>query len=104
LGSSAKTDASFTEEINLNVAENRIKNSFFYWPGSDTGENSPVFIKLMMVPRTYTTRIETVWSGSLPEQERPHLITLYFDEPDHTGHTFSLYLMRIELWCKDGLL
>jgi alkaline phosphatase D len=92
LGSSAKTDASFYGGNPIwNVAEKQgIKTASFYWPGSDTGENSPSIYKTYDGSVPYATRIETVLEWlALPEQERPHLITLYFDEPDHTGHTFG---------------
>ncbi|MEP6931732.1 MAG: ectonucleotide pyrophosphatase/phosphodiesterase, partial [Flavobacterium sp.] len=39
---------------------------------------------------TYEARIDSVLKWlELPEKQRPHLITLYFDEPDHTGHDFG---------------
>ena len=92
LGSSAKTDASFYGGNPIwNVAEEQgVKTASFYWPGSDTGEKSPSIYKTYDASVPYTARIETVLQWlALPEQERPHLITLYFDEPDHTGHTFG---------------
>ena len=92
LGSSAKTDASFYGGNPIwNVAEEQgVKTASFYWPGSDTGEKSPSIYKTYDASVPYTVRIETVLQWlALPEQERPHLITLYFDEPDHTGHTFG---------------
>ena len=92
LGSSAKTDASFYGGNPIwNVAEEQgVKTASFYWPGSDTGKKSPSIYKNYDGTVPYSTRIETVLQWlALPEQERPHLITLYFDEPDHTGHTFG---------------
>jgi hypothetical protein len=64
------------------------------------GENSPSIYKTYDGSRTYTTRIETVWSGSVPEQERPHLITCILMRRITRGTPSDLYLMRIELWCK----
>jgi hypothetical protein len=57
---------------------------------------SPSIFKTRDASVPYSSRIETVieWL-KLPEKERPHLITLYFNEPDHTGHTLDLYLMKI---------
>lgn len=92
LGSSAKTDASFYGGNPIwNVAEEQgVKTASFYWPGSDTGKKSSTIYKTYDGTVPYSTRIETVLQWlALPEQERPHLITLYFDEPDHTGHTFG---------------
>jgi alkaline phosphatase D len=92
LGTSAKTDASFYGGNPIwDVAEKQgVKTASFYWPGSDTGEKSPSIYKTYDGSVPYTTRIDTVLDWlALPEKERPHLVTLYFDEPDHTGHTFG---------------
>jgi hypothetical protein len=62
----------------------------------------PVFIKLMMVPYLDSNRNCLEWLGT--RAERPHLITLYFDERITRGTPSGLYLMRIELWCKGGPL
>jgi alkaline phosphatase D len=92
LGSNAKTDGRFYGGNPIwNVAEQQgVRTAAFYWPGSDTGERSPSIFKTYDASVPYSSRIETVieWL-KLPEKERPHLITLYFDEPDHTGHTFG---------------
>ncbi|UQD56325.1 ectonucleotide pyrophosphatase/phosphodiesterase [Flavobacterium sp. K5-23] len=92
LSSIAKTDARFYGGNPIwNVAEQQgIKTASFYWPGSDIGDRSPSIFKTYDASVPYATRIETVidWL-KLPEKERPHLITLYFDEPDYTGHTFG---------------
>lgn len=74
-----------------NVAETQgVKTASFYWPGSDTGAKSPSIYKKYDASIPYETRIDTFikWL-QLPEKQRPHFITLYFDEPDHTGHTFG---------------
>jgi len=92
LGSSAKTDARFYGGNPIwNVAEEQgVKTASFFWPGSDTGDRSPSIFKRYDASVPYDSRIETVMEWlKLPEKERPHLITLYFDEPDYTGHTFG---------------
>jgi len=74
-----------------NVAEEQgVKTASYFWPGSDTGKKSPSIYRKYDDTVSYSERINTVidWLN-LPEKERPHLITLYFDEPDHTGHTFG---------------
>ncbi len=92
LSSNAKNDPQFYGGNPIwNVAEQQgVKTASFFWPGSDTGKNSPGIYKKYDDMVSYSTRIDTVieWLN-LPEKERPHLITLYFDEPDHTGHTFG---------------
>lgn len=67
-----------------------VKSACFYWPGSDTGAMSPSIFKEYDDTVSYNTRIATVMDWlQLPEVERPHLITLYFDQPDATGHDFG---------------
>jgi alkaline phosphatase D len=92
LSSAAKNDGQFYGGNPIwNVAEQQgVKTASFFWPGSDTGEKSPSIYKKYDETVAYSARIDTVieWLN-LPEKERPHLITLYFDEPDHTGHTFG---------------
>lgn len=92
LSGTAKTDAQFYGGDPIwNVAEKQgLKTASFFWPGSDTGEKSPSIYRKYDGRVSYSNRIDTVidWLN-LPEKDRPHLITLYFDEPDHTGHTFG---------------
>jgi alkaline phosphatase D len=92
LGSSAKMDARFYGGNPIwNVAEQQgVRTASFYWPGSDTGDKSPSIFKTYDALVPDEARIETVieWL-KLPEEERPHLVALYFDEPDNTGHTFG---------------
>ncbi|OOV26848.1 alkaline phosphatase family protein [Flavobacterium sp. LM5] len=74
-----------------NLAEQQgVKTACYYWPGSDTGVKSPSIFKIYDDTVSYESRINTVidWL-SLSESERPHLITLYFDQPDKTGHDFG---------------
>ncbi|KVV15361.1 ectonucleotide pyrophosphatase/phosphodiesterase [Flavobacterium sp. TAB 87] len=92
LSTSAKNNPDFYGGNPIwNVAEEQgIKTASFYWPGSDTGTKSPSIYKKYDDRVPYETRIDTVikWL-QLPEAQRPHLITLYFDEPDHTGHVYG---------------
>ena len=92
LSSKAKNDSRFYGGNPIwNVAEEQgIKSASFFWPGSDTDQKRPGIYKNYDDKVPYETRIDTVikWL-QLPEKQRPHLITLYFDEPDHTGHNFG---------------
>ena len=74
-----------------NVAEQQgVKTASFFWPGSDIDKRKPSYYKNYDNKIPYGTRIDTVLKWlQLPEKQRPHLITLYFDEPDHTGHNFG---------------
>ncbi|MGL2995020.1 ectonucleotide pyrophosphatase/phosphodiesterase [Flavobacterium sp. TSSA_36] len=74
-----------------NLAEEQgVKAASYYWPGSDTGVKSPSIYKVYDDKVSYSERMKTIidWL-QLPESERPHLITLYFDQPDKTGHDFG---------------
>lgn len=92
LSSKAKNDSRFYGGNPIwNVAEQQgVKAASFFWPGSDTDQKRPGIYKEYDNKTPYETRIDTVikWL-QLPEKQRPHFITLYFDEPDHTGHSFG---------------
>jgi predicted AlkP superfamily pyrophosphatase or phosphodiesterase len=92
LSTNAKNDSRFYGGNPIwNAAEQQgIKTASFFWPGSDTDQKRPTYYKKYDDKIPYGNRIDTVikWL-QLPEQQRPHLITLYFDEPDHTGHNFG---------------
>lgn len=64
-----------------------------YWVGSDVAVNGKYatywwgYGQNML---TYEERVDQVLKYlDLPARERPHLIMLYFDEPDHSGHSFG---------------
>jgi predicted AlkP superfamily pyrophosphatase or phosphodiesterase len=74
-----------------NLAEEQgVKAACFYWPGSDTGVKCASIFKEYDESVSYENRINNVieWLN-LSEAERPHLITLYFDQPDETGHNYG---------------
>lgn len=92
LSSNAKNDSRFYGGNPIwNVAEQQgIKTASFFWPGSDLDQRRPSYYKNYDSKIPYETRIDTVLKWlQLPEKQRPHLVTLYFDEPDHTGHNFG---------------
>jgi predicted AlkP superfamily pyrophosphatase or phosphodiesterase len=92
LSTNAKNDSRFYGGNPIwNVAEQQgVKTASFFWPGSDTDKKRPSYYKEYNDKIPYGNRIDTVikWL-QLPEKQRPHLVTLYFDEPDHTGHNFG---------------
>lgn len=64
----------------------------FYWPGSEAaiGGKLPTYYYPYNEKIPIANRIQTVVSWlSLPEAERPHLISFYFPEVDHMGHLFG---------------
>jgi len=92
LSSNTKNDSRFYGGNPIwNVAEQQgVKTASFFWPGSDLDQRRPGYYKNYDNKTPYETRIDTVLKWlQLPEKQRPHLVTLYFDEPDHTGHNFG---------------
>ena len=92
LSSKAKNDSRFYGGSPIwNVAEQQgVKSASFFWPGSDIDKRNPGIYKNYDNKIPYGARIDTVLKWlQLPEKQRPHLVTLYFDEPDHTGHNFG---------------
>ncbi len=72
------------------TAENQgVRSACFYWVGSEAAINgvSPTYWKKYQHDFPYDQRIDTVvhWF-SLPSARRPHLVMLYFDQPDGVGH------------------
>ncbi len=69
-----------------------VKAASFFWVGSETssGGKYPSYWKTYDGTVTYEARIDTVikWLG-YPDDKRPELVTLYFDEPDLTSHDFG---------------
>jgi predicted AlkP superfamily pyrophosphatase or phosphodiesterase len=66
-----------------------VKAAAFFWPGTEA-QIAGAWPSHWMpydgdIP--YDVRVDSVLTWlSLPSNERPRIITLYFDEPDHTGH------------------
>ena len=92
LSSDAKNDSRYYGGNPIwNLAEQQgVKTASFFWPGSDIDKRNPSYFKKYDSKIPYGARIDTVLKWlQLPEKQRPHLVTLYFDEPDHTGHNFG---------------
>jgi predicted AlkP superfamily pyrophosphatase or phosphodiesterase len=69
-----------------------VRSASFFWVGSEAPVEGihPSYWKKYDETVTYESRIDTVikWLGYPPEK-RPGLVTLYFDEPDATSHSFG---------------
>ena len=88
-----------------------LKTGVVYWPGSDVaiGGHYPTYYhNYMKKPLlSYAQRLaEVARLLSLPLTDRPRLVMLYFDEPDHTGHSFSPFSKetRRQVEHMDGML
>jgi alkaline phosphatase D len=80
------------EPIWVTAEKQGVKAGSFFWVGSEApvGGMHPSYWKKYDEKVTFGERIDTVikWLG-LPKEKRPELVTLYFDEPDHTSHSFG---------------
>lgn len=69
-----------------------VRTASYYWVGSETriNDSQPDRWKKFDSKTPYIDRADSVLKWlNLPEQERPHLVMWYLEEPDHTGHTYS---------------
>jgi alkaline phosphatase D len=80
------------EPIWVTAEKQGARAASFFWVGSEAavGGMHPTYWKKYDETVTYEARIDTVvkWLN-YPENQRPELVTLYFDEPDATSHTFG---------------
>jgi len=80
------------EPIWVTAEKQGLRAASFFWVGSEApvGGIQPTYWKKYDTNVPYDARIDTVvkWL-SYPEANRPELVTLYFDEPDATGHDFG---------------
>lgn len=80
------------EPIWVTAEKQGVRSASFFWVGSEApvGGMHPTYWKKYDKTVTFEERIDTVikWLG-YPPDKRPELVTLYFDEPDATSHTFG---------------
>ena len=80
------------EPIWVTAEKQGVRSASFFWVGSEApvGGIHPTYWKKYDETVTFEARIDTVikWLGYPPEK-RPELVTLYFDEPDATSHSFG---------------
>jgi len=76
-----------------NTAERQgVKAASFFWVGSEIPINGrrPSIWKMYDANVPFSARIDSVVSWlRLPEKNRPHLVLLYFQEPDAISHKFG---------------
>jgi len=68
-------------------SDHGIKSAAYFWVGSEVPTRRPDYMEPYNPAIPDTARVDHVlrWL-SLPEDKRPHLITLYFSSPDDEGH------------------
>lgn len=76
-----------------NLAEDQgVKSASFFWVGSEANiqNRQASYWKKYEHNFPFKQRVDTVLKWlKLPEKERPHLILLYFHEPDSHGHKYG---------------
>lgn len=82
------------EPIWITAQKQGLKTGNVYWVGSDIGIKStyPTYYrKWSATPRLdFAHRVDdAIRLLSLPQKERPRLVMVYFDEPDHSGHLYG---------------
>lgn len=82
------------EPIWLTAKRQGVTTATVYWVGSDVainGDHANYWHDYLKKPLlTFSERKdEVVRLLSLPADKRPHLVMCYFEEPDHSGHSFG---------------
>ncbi len=82
------------EPIWLTAKRQGVKASVVYWPGSDVairGQYPDYWHDYARRPLlTFPERVAEIERlMKLPEGERPQLVMAYFNEPDHSGHSYG---------------
>jgi alkaline phosphatase D len=80
------------EPIWVTAEKQGARAASFFWVGSEApvGGIHPSYWKKYDESVTFEARIDTVikWLG-YPQDKRPEMVTLYFDEPDATSHKYG---------------
>ncbi len=74
------------------AGRNGMKSASFFWPGSETRlpYKHPTYFKHYDGSVSHKERVDGVISWlQLPEEQRPHLIFLYFSDTDTQGHRYG---------------
>ena len=78
------------DPIWLTAKRQGVISATVYWVGSDVavkGDHANYWKDYLQDRLTHEQRVEEIIRLlSLPEEQRPHLVMAYFEEPDHTGH------------------
>ncbi|XP_051951428.1 ectonucleotide pyrophosphatase/phosphodiesterase family member 1-like [Xyrauchen texanus] len=80
------------EPVWLTAMKHKLKTATFFWPGSDVKINGkyPDFWTKYDSKIPFEKRVADIFKWlHLPEGKRPDFYTLYFEEPDSSGHRFG---------------
>jgi len=81
------------EPIWVTAEKNGIITATYFWVGSEApiGGYYPTYYKNYQAGIAPEDKVDQMISWlELPVRERPRLVCLYFNEPDHTGHVFGV--------------
>ena len=81
-----------SEPIWVTANKNNISTAIYHWVGSEAeimGYRPNIYKKYKNGINSYSKVDSAMKWLNLPEIERPKLIMLYFNEPDHTGHIYG---------------
>lgn len=76
----------------VTAEKQHLKTAIYFWPGSEAEINGfrPTYWKHYDESIPYADRVKQVMAWlDMPSGKRPRFISLYFDEPDHSGHEFG---------------
>ena len=80
------------EPIWVTAERQNVRSASYFWVGSEAPIKGylPSIVKLYDHNFPFKARVDSVISWfQLPEEKRPHLVMLYFHEPDSSGHRFG---------------
>ena len=80
------------EPIWATAERQNVKAASYFWVGSEAPTKGylPSIVKAYDHNFPYMARVDSVMTWlQLPEEKRPHLVMLYFDEPDSDGHKYG---------------
>jgi len=80
------------EPIWVTAERQNVKSASYFWVGSEAPIKGylPSIVKYYDHNFPFKARVDSVMSWlQLPAEERPHLVMLYFHEPDSAGHKFG---------------
>ncbi len=80
------------EPIWVTAERQNVKSASYFWVGSEAPIKGylPSIVKYYDHNFPFKARVDSVMTWfQLPEEQRPHLVMLYFHEPDSAGHKFG---------------
>ncbi len=78
------------ESLWMTAKKHGIKSGAVFWPGSETYIKHPNYFRAYDHHLTHEKRIKQLMDWiNLPEEERPHLMMLYFPDTDDAGHKYG---------------